>query len=70
MPEPTHSEKIKAGQKRAARLGRKVGAPPKATDAQIKAAIPLGTAKGAAACGLSRPQFMRRRRIIEEEAEA
>lgn len=36
------------------------------TDDQIRAAIPLGTTKGAAKVKLSVSSFIRRRRLIEE----
>lgn len=64
------TEKIKAGQARAAALGRKPGRPMKVSDDKIKAAIPLGTAKGAAKVKLSVSTFIRRRRQIEEKANA
>lgn len=64
------AEKIKAGQARAAALGRKPGRAKKVPDDQIRAAIPLGTVKGAAKAGLSVSTFIRRRRQIEENANA
>lgn len=65
-----HSEKIKEGLARAATRGRKPGAPRKVSNAQIVAAIPLGTTKGAAKVKLSVSTFIRRRRAIEEGAES
>lgn len=64
----THRDKIMAGLAKAATMGRKPGRPPKVTNDQIRAAIPLGTAKGAATVGLSVSTFIRRRRLIEEGA--
>lgn len=63
-----HSEKIKDGLIKAASKGRKPGAPKKVSDDQIRAAIPLGTAKGARKVKLSISTFIRRRRQIEETA--
>lgn len=62
---PTHRDKIMAGLERAAAMGRKPGRRPKVTDDQIRAAIPLGTTKGAAKVKLSVSSFIRRRRLIE-----
>lgn len=63
---PTHRDKIMKGLAEAAARGRKPGRPVKVTDAQIRAAIPLGTTKGAAKVKLSVSTFIRRRRLIEE----
>jgi hypothetical protein len=63
---PTHRDKIMAGLKKAAAKGRHPGRKPKVTDDQIRAAIPLGTTKGAEKVKLSVSSFIRRRRLIEE----
>lgn len=63
---PTHRDKIMAGLKKAAAKGRKPGRPVTVTDAKIRAAIPLGTTKGAAKVKMSVSSFIRRRRLIEE----
>lgn len=59
------SERTKAGLEKAAKVGRKAGPPLKVADWEIKAAIPLGTAAGAAKVGLSRTQFITRRKRLE-----
>ncbi len=64
--EPTHRDKIMRGLAKAAAHGRKPGRPPKVTDEQIRAAIPLGTVRGAKRVKLSVASFIRRRRLIEE----
>lgn len=61
-----HTEKIRAGLVRAAIRGRKPGRPTKVPDDKIRAAIPLGTIRGAAKVKLSVSTFIRRRRAIEE----
>lgn len=61
-----HTEKIKAGLAKAADHGRRPGRPVKVPDDKIRAAIPLGTTKGAAKVKLSISTFIRRRRQIEE----
>ena len=58
--------KTLAGMRKAAAKGRYPGRPQTVSDAAIRAAIPLGTAKGAARVGLSRTQFIARRRAIED----
>lgn len=65
MVDDRHSRLTKAGLAKAAKLGRKGGAPLKVTDVEIVAAIPLGTAAGAQKVGLSKVQFTKRRSRIE-----
>lgn len=67
---PTHRDKIIEGLARAAAKGRKPGRPNKVSDDDVRAAIPLGTVKGAAKVKLSVSTFIRRRRHIEEGAES
>ena len=67
---PDHAERTKQGLAKAAARGRKPGRAPKVTDAQVRAAIPLGTAKGARKLGVSVSTFIRHRRAIEEGAES
>lgn len=64
-----HGDKVKAGLAKAAARGRKPGRQPKVTEAQVRAAIPLGTARGARKLGVSVSTFIRHRRAIEEGAE-
>jgi len=64
--ENDRSARTKAGLERAEKLGRKGGAPSKVTDAQIAAAIPLGTSAGAQKVGLSKTQFITRRKRLEQ----
>jgi DNA invertase Pin-like site-specific DNA recombinase len=65
----THSERIKHGLARAAAKGRKPGRPVDVTDDRIRAAIPLGTLKGAQRVNMSVSSFIRRRRLIEDREE-
>lgn len=57
--------KTLAGMERAAALGRHPGRPVRVADAKILAAIPLGTAAGARKVGLSKSQFIARRKRLE-----
>jgi hypothetical protein len=51
---------------KAALKGRVPGRPVTVTDDEIRKAIPLGTAAGARSVGLSKTQFITRRRRLEE----
>ena len=66
MIDATKSERVKLGLARASAYGRKPGPPLKATDAQIRAVPAYGTVDGARRVGLSKSQFIARRRQIEE----
>lgn len=63
----SHRKKILAGMQKAAEKGRFPGRPVTVSDAKIRKAIPLGTAAGARAVGLSKSQFLRRRYRLEYE---
>jgi DNA invertase Pin-like site-specific DNA recombinase len=60
-------EQTLEGMRRAAERGRVPGRPVTVSDAKIRAAIPLGTAAGAKKVGLTKSQFIRRRRKLEIE---
>jgi len=53
--------------RKAAAKGRRPGPPQKVSDAEIIAAIPLGTMAGAKTVGLTKQQFIRRRRRLEKQ---
>lgn len=61
----SHAKKIKAGLARAAKLGRLPGAPRRVSDDEIRKVISLGTAEAARRVGLSKAQYIARRRRIE-----
>ena len=63
----SHREKTLEGMRKAAAKGRRPGPPQKVSDAEIIAAIPLGTLAGAKAVGLTKNQFIRRRRRLEKQ---
>lgn len=60
-------EKTREGMRKAAAKGRRPGRPLTVSDAAIRRAIPLGTLAGAAKVGLTKAQFIRRRRRLEEQ---
>lgn len=62
-------QKTLDGMRKAAEKGRLPGRPVTVTDAKIRKAIPLGTAAGARAVGLSKAQFLRRRARLENQNE-
>jgi len=53
--------------RKAAARGRVPGRPLTVSDAEIAAAIPLGTLAGAKKVGLTKAQFIRRRRRLEDK---
>ena len=59
------SRKTKLGLAQAAAKGRKPGRPQTVGDEAVRSAIGLGTTAGAAAVGLSKAQFIVRRRRLE-----
>ena len=59
------SAATRKGMERARKLGRQLGRKPKVTDAKILAVLHLGTAEGARKVGLSKSQFIARRRVLE-----
>ena len=59
--------KWREGLRKAAAKGRLPGRPLTVPDAAILEAIPLGTAAGARKVGLSKTQFIERRRRLEEQ---
>ena len=59
------SRKTKLGLAQAAAKGRKPGRPQTVSDEAVRSAIGLGTTAGAAAVGLSKAQFIVRRRRLE-----
>ena len=63
---PNRSELTRKGVARARELGRKPGPPVQVSDEQIRTVIGLSTKDAAKAVGLSRSQYIRRRRQIED----
>jgi DNA invertase Pin-like site-specific DNA recombinase len=61
------SAATRKGLERARKFGRRPGPKPKVTDAEIRAVLQLclGTAESAKMVGLSKPQFIARRRVVE-----
>lgn len=66
----THSERTRRGLAEAATRGRFPGRPPRVSDDAIRTVLHLGTAEGSQAVGLSKTQFIARRRRIEEKDRA
>ena len=66
MPNADRSRATLEGLARAAKWGRKGGAPRRVSDDEIRNVIRLGTAEAARVVGLSRTQYIARRRLIEE----
>jgi DNA invertase Pin-like site-specific DNA recombinase len=64
------SEQTRRGLMRAVRLGRKLGPKPKVSDEAIRKVIHLGTAEAARKVGLSKTQYITRRRRIEEKEQS
>jgi DNA invertase Pin-like site-specific DNA recombinase len=62
------SKQTREGLALAAVKGRKPGRKPRVPDARIRAVMHLGTVEGARKVGLSKSQFIVRRRRIEEGA--
>lgn len=60
------SEATKRGLEEARKFGRILGRKPKVSDAEIRAVMHLGTAQGARMVGLTKPQYIARRRRIQE----
>jgi hypothetical protein len=65
----SRSKAIKEAQARAAERGRVSGPPFKVSDEQIHKVIHLGTTEAARKVGLSRSQYIARRRRIEDGAQ-
>ena len=63
----SHRKKTLEGMRKAAARGRVPGRPLTVSDAEIAAAIPLGTLAGAKKVGLTKAQFIRRRRRLEDK---
>lgn len=63
----THSEKTLAGLRAAALQGRMPGRPVSVTDEQLRAVIHLRTGEAASRVGLSKHQYIARRRRLETE---
>jgi hypothetical protein len=61
------SEATKQGIARTRMRGRQLGAPFKATDAEIRAVMHLPTREARKKVGLSKSQYLFRRRAIEEK---
>ena len=60
------SAQTRRGLAEAAKKGRMPGRKPRISDAKIRAVLHLGTAEGARQAGLSKSQFIARRRQIEK----
>lgn len=65
---PAKRENIIAGMRRGAAKGRvSTGRSPKVSDAAIRAVLHLGTLAAARKVGLSKSQFINRRRRLEDQ---
>ena len=67
--EKSHSQRTIEGQRRAAKEGRFPGRPMRVSDAQIRRVMHLGTTEAARRVGLSRAQFIARRKRIKQAQE-
>jgi DNA invertase Pin-like site-specific DNA recombinase len=67
--EKSHSQRTIEGQRQAAEEGRFPGRPLRVSDAQICRAMHLGTTEAARRVGLSRAQFIARRKRIKQAQE-
>jgi hypothetical protein len=69
MATSKRSKQTREGLKRAMELGRRPGRAPRVSDKAILGAIRLGTKAGALKVGLSKSQFIKRRRALEAAAQ-